>query len=118
MDERIFVNIVEVTPVKDKMTRAQSISAMMSMGMVKWPATASWYKRARHEMLLFPNGKHDDFVDAMAWLGMGVSSMSSHEPRKVSPQFDPSKPWVPTMRWIKEQDKHQKKLAIARMADL
>lgn len=76
MDTRSYANIVQVTPVKDKVTRAQSIQAMMSMGMVFWPGDATWYQRARKEMLMFPNGKHDDFVDALAHLGRGIHQMT------------------------------------------
>ena len=103
MDAHVYCNIVEVTPVKDKMTRAQSISAMMSMGMVMWPKNADWYKRANHEMLLFPNGKHDDFVDAIAHLGNGVKNMTNGVPRKVLPQFDPSKGFSMTFGDLKTQ---------------
>ena len=116
-DEKVYVNIVEVTPVKDKMTRAQSISAMMSMGMVKWPADAPWLNRARHEMLLFPNGKHDDFVDAMAWLGMGVASMVSAKPRKESLDFKVNKPFSITMRDVKASARYKKRLDFLRTQD-
>ena len=77
MDTRVFANLVQVVPVRDKMTRAQSINAMMSMGLVKWPSFAPWYSRAKHELLTFPNGKHDDFVDFIAHLGNGIHKMTS-----------------------------------------
>jgi hypothetical protein len=90
---------------------------MMSMGMVKWPADASWLNRARHEMLLFPNGKHDDFVDAMAWLGMGIASMVSAKPRKESLDFTTNKPFSITMRDVKASAKYKKRLNFLRTQD-
>ncbi len=75
METKTFFNITQVVPAKDKMTRAQPINGMMSMGLVKWPQFAPWFQRARRELLLFPNGKHDDFVDFLAHLGMGINQM-------------------------------------------
>lgn len=114
MDERTFVNIVEFTPTKDKMTRAQTIQGMMSMDMVRWPDGASWYARAKKEMLNFPNGKHDDFVDAMAWLGMGVHSMIDTKPAKKEELFQINAPWVPTVKWLKDSVSRKKADELAR----
>lgn len=114
MDSRTYVNIVEVTPVKDKVARAQTIQGMMAMGLVRWPENAPWYQRAKKEMLNFPNGKHDDFVDAMAWLGMGVHSMLDSKPRQAAPEFKPNAPWVPTVKWLKDSVKRKKSEELAR----
>jgi hypothetical protein len=108
MDERVFANIVQVLPAKDKMTRAQTFQGMMSMGMVKWP-DAPWFKRAKHELLTFPNGKHDDLVDASAHLGRGVHQMISPTARAVTPKFDPFVGFNITPRLLKEQDKRDKR---------
>lgn len=75
--QRIYCAIDEKTPTKDKMTRAQSVQAMMSMGKVHFPAGAPWWERAKNEMKKFPSGKHDDFVDTLSWMGLGVASMIS-----------------------------------------
>lgn len=71
-DRRIYVNIREQTPSSDKMTRAQSIQARASMGMVRFPASAPWLGRAVSELLKFPQGMNDDFVDALAHIGLGL----------------------------------------------
>ena len=88
-DTGTFFNITQVTPVKDKVSRAQSIQGMMSMGLVKWPSFAPWFQRARREMLLFPNGRHDDFVDFIAHLGRGVHYMVKNRPKKVVESVEP-----------------------------
>ena len=120
MDEKTFGNVVQVTPVKDKVTRAQSFQAMMSMGIVMWPKCA-WFQRAQKEFLMFPNGKHDDFVDAAAWLGMGVHRMISGNgagAKKV--EIDYSAPTVGfniTPTTLKEQVKKTKRLESLLLAD-
>lgn len=73
-EEHTYCSIIEKTPVKDKQTRAQSIQARMSMGKVFFPTFAPWYADAVEQMLNFPNGAHDDFVDFIAWIGIGLST--------------------------------------------
>lgn len=114
MDEKVFANIIQVTPVKDKMTRAQSFQGMMAMGMVMWPKT-QWFQRAKREFLLFPNGKHDDFVDAAAHLGRGVQHMISSTPLPIPVEFVPNVGMNITMRSIREQKENDQRAL--RLAD-
>ena len=115
--QRVYANIVEVTPVKDKVTRAQTLIGMMAMGLVKWPSFASWYQRLRREFLMFPNGKHDDAVDAVAHLANGINSMGASKPRVPIMTEDINKPWVPTLRWVKDTAKAKDRLRIAALRD-
>lgn len=55
---------------KDKITRARSIQARMRAKGVKFDKEADWYPIFENECLTFPRGKHDDQVDAFAYLGM------------------------------------------------
>lgn len=76
MRERcIYTSIEEVTPAKDKLTRAQAIHGRMAMGMVRFPKFAPWWPDAEHELLSFPTGAHDDVPDALAHLGKGLETM-------------------------------------------
>lgn len=109
-EEQFFINIIPVTPIVDKMQRAQSIQGMMAMGKVRWPEKAPWLQRAMKEMMTFPNGKHDDFVDAMAWLGMGLAAMFSGTAKKPEVPFNPNAPWVPTLKWLKDGEARKKRL--------
>lgn len=99
-----YINIREVTPVADKVQRSQSIIARVAMGKVFFPKGASWTEKAINEMMAFPNGVHDDFCDALAWIGIGLQS-----------QFAPSRngrierkrqmPAYGTLEWVKLADR-------------
>lgn len=109
IEEKVFVSIQEITPVKDKMTRAQSIKGMVDMGLVRFPKWLTSWQRVEREILLFPNGKNDDFVDALALLGMGIVQMTSKSPGKPAENEDLNQPWHPTMRWFKETQKRRER---------
>jgi predicted phage terminase large subunit-like protein len=55
---------------KDKPTRARSIQARLRAHGVKFDKEGDWYPLFENEMLSFPRGKHDDQVDAFAYLGL------------------------------------------------
>lgn len=55
---------------KDKQTRARSIQARLRAHGVKLDKEGDWYPLFENEMLSFPRGKHDDQVDAFAYLGL------------------------------------------------
>lgn len=92
-----FINIVEVTPVADKATRAQAIAARFAMGKVLFPKDAWWTEKAINQLLAFPNATHDDFVDALAYIGLGLQSQfAAPGPREADkvPKFG-------TLGWVK-----------------
>jgi predicted phage terminase large subunit-like protein len=55
---------------KDKVTRARSIQARMRAHGVKFAKEDDWFFNFEQELLTFPRGKHDDQVDAFAYLGL------------------------------------------------
>lgn len=95
-----YINLVEVTPASDKVQRAQSIAARVAQGKVLFPRKAVWSERAINELLAFPNGNHDDFVDALAYIGLGLTSQFG--PRTAAP---PPKQEFGTFGWVKEHTK-------------
>ena len=72
IEEGVYCAIEEVTPVANKVQRAQSIQGRMAMGKVYFPTVAPWMVKATDELMKFPNARHDDFVDALSWVGMGL----------------------------------------------
>lgn len=99
LETDVYINLVEVTPATDKETRAQSIAARAAMGKVFFPKNSWWTEKAINEMMAFPNGTHDDFVDAMAYIGLGLGS-------QVGPGSSAPKPKVHegTFNWLKQND--------------
>jgi predicted phage terminase large subunit-like protein len=113
MRERgVFAVVEEVTPAKDKPTRAQAIRGRMKMGMVHFPIFAHWWPQAKHELLTFPVGKHDDFVDWLAHVGMGLSRMVSATVPKV---VTPARAY--TFAWLKGEAKRSEQERLMALDD-
>lgn len=69
--KNIFLNLVKLKHGgKDKIARARSIQARMRARGVKFDTSADWFAQFQDECLTFPRGKHDDQVDAFAYLGL------------------------------------------------
>ena len=75
LDSNTFPNIYPVAPSSDKLTRARSIQARMRAGAVKFDKAADWYFDFEDEAIIFPRGKHDDQVDAFAYVGLVLDKM-------------------------------------------
>jgi len=54
----------------DKLTRAVTILSKYKMGMVYHRAKAKWLPAIEHELLEFPGGRHDDFIDTASDAGI------------------------------------------------
>lgn len=98
-----FTSIIEVTPASDKATRAQSIAGRFSMGYVYFPKAKWWTEKAINELMGFPNGLHDDFVDALAYIGMGLQYQTG-APKAAAREvkYRPG-----TFGWFKEQSRQE-----------
>lgn len=74
---------------KKKDVRATNIRGVINGGNLYVPAGATWWKEFVEELIPFPAGKHDDQVDAIAYLGLMLPSMmvNKFDPksRKLSP---------------------------------
>lgn len=95
--EEVYGAIEEKTPVRDKLTRARAIMARAAMRPIRVPVFMGWWNDALEQLLKFPNGKHDDFVDWLAWHGIGLDGISAAVPQKVVTlrNYRPgSVPWV------------------------
>ena len=70
-----YPNLVLQKPSADKIQRAQSIRARMRAGAVKFDKAADWYDKFEAELMRFPRDRHDDQVDAFAYLGLILNKM-------------------------------------------
>jgi phage terminase large subunit-like protein len=75
----IYINIIGRTPTKDKQSRARSLQARLRSGSVLCDTEAEWYPDFYEEMTTFPRGEHDDRVDAAAWIGLELASLSKSD---------------------------------------
>ncbi len=55
---------------KDKLTRSRSIQARMRASGCRFDKSQEWYQIFEDECMRFPRDKHDDQVDAFAYLGL------------------------------------------------
>ncbi|WP_439392551.1 phage terminase large subunit [Bradyrhizobium sp. PMVTL-01] len=103
VEREVYINIREITPSQDKPTRAQSFAGRFAMGKVYFPKDALWTERAVGELLAFPNGLHDDFVDACSLIGLGLQSQ--FKPGKSASEKKKPQPAYGTVNWLKQHDK-------------
>jgi len=69
-------------PINDKVARARPAQGWTQQGKIILPADQPWTEEFIAELLRFPNGVHDDQVDALAWLVRMVNKASTpHRPR-------------------------------------
>lgn len=103
-EEKVYVAIDAVTPSKDKPTRARSIQGRLRMKKVHFPAFAPWWSAARNQLLKFPYGTHDDFVDWLAHIGQGLTKEVGGTVKKDDPD---NVIRVGSIGWILKQSKQK-----------
>ena len=81
-----------IKPVGDKQIRMTNQTALIESGRVWLPADADWVQSYLHELVLFPNARHDDQVDSTSqaldyltsWFdGKGVFEFTRREAAKA-----------------------------------
>ena len=85
---------------RDKEARARAIQGRMQQGMVFLPRNETFTGPLVAELLRFPNGVHDDQVDALAWIGLMMAEFNSFNERIVEP---PS--WRDKLRYLGREPK-------------
>lgn len=79
--------IEELNPGKrDKVARARSIQGRMQQGLVFFRKNCNATAALVAEMMRFPNGLHDDGVDAMSWIGQMLSLLVRPRETKAPPK--------------------------------
>lgn len=80
----IYPSVNIETPTTDKRARARGIQGRMRAGGVEFDHSADWFPSLQQEMLRFPRDKHDDQVDAMAWVGLTLDKVNeARTPKEV-----------------------------------
>jgi len=60
---------------KDKIQRARSIQARIRARSVRFAKEEEWYGPLEDELIKFPRARHDDQVDALAYMGLLLDKM-------------------------------------------
>jgi predicted phage terminase large subunit-like protein len=105
LEKRVFCSIEELPPIGDKQQRAQSIQARMSMMKVVFPVFPAWWAEAHDQMLKFPQGSHDDFVDTIALFGIGLHKQRGQRALKKKAEA----PRHMTMGWVIDSAARERK---------
>lgn len=97
-EEKVYVTVQEVTPVNDKVSRAQGIIGRFSMKKVWMPKFSWWTHLAIEQLMKFPYATHDDLVDALSLIGLVMDQLfgaSLHRP------VENKGPVTGTLAWVK-----------------
>ena len=84
LEKRVFCAMDPIVPAHDKQQRAQPIQARRAMKMVHFPIWCRWWAEAQDQILKFPNGAKDDFVDTLSLIGLGLAKMRPRQRQKPS----------------------------------
>ncbi len=107
-----YVTIDPVVPSKDKRTRARAIQGRMRMGKVHFPAFAPWWADFRNQLLKFPYATHDDAIDWLAHIGMGLMK----EIAAPKPRTDGNVVRVGSIQWVLADTKRREQREKSRKA--
>jgi predicted phage terminase large subunit-like protein len=108
IEENVYCPIVAVTPSADKVLRSSAIQGRMQQGKVFFPGYAPWWPQAKNQILRFPNALHDDFVDFISWIGIGLESLygQSGPPPDAPREFASG-----TIGWLKRHRERERRQA-------
>ena len=96
-EEKTYCTLNPIIPSRDKQSRARAIQGRMQMRKVHFPAYAPWWKAAKSQLLKFPHGTHDDFVDWLSLIGQGMLQL--HPAQRVVEKTEETVN-TGSMKWI------------------
>jgi len=74
-DPHAFINFEKKTPSQDKRTRARPMQKEMRAHNVEWDTKAEWFPGCQNEFLRFDKGVHDDDVDSLGVIFLGLQDL-------------------------------------------
>ncbi|MDG3089237.1 phage terminase large subunit [Vibrio hannami] len=74
-EEGVYVPFMMEMRTQDKVQYAHAARARAAQGLIRFPRFAPWWGDAKAEMLKFPNGRYDDFVDTVSNIGMRMNDV-------------------------------------------
>lgn len=111
-DRNIFTPIMPVRPHNDKQTRARSAQGMAQLRRFRFPRFAPWWMDARSQLLRFPYGAKDDFVDFLAHVANGLDQiLRAGRVEETRPDAVPFSTNVVLLETLKRASKEKQKVA-------
>lgn len=92
-ERKVYPTFEVLVPLTDKLVRANPLKGRMQLGKVYFPEDNArpWVEVCVRELIVFPNGKNDDQVDALAW---AVRMTLNHSaPRDPAPKPKGPESW-------------------------
>ncbi len=109
-EEKVYITLIPKTPSKKKRVRARAIQGRVQMRKVHFPAFAAWWPEAKAQLLKFDYGTHDDFVDWISWIGLGLTSeYSAEEPNPKKVVKSGTLAWIKASSSVQERQERIKK---------
>lgn len=88
-ERRVFFNRVQEASTVDKVARARSFQGQMASGKVFFRAGTEWLADLMSELMVFPNGRYDDQVDAITKMTQMLDRMRGAMPKKPAEDKNP-----------------------------
>ena len=82
-EKQVFCAMDPISPAADKQQRAQAIQARSTQAMVHFPLFTRWWAEAQDQILKFPTGAKDDFVDTLSLIGLGLAKMRPRQRQRA-----------------------------------
>lgn len=105
----IYVPVEELPEGKDKQAKAQAIRGRMAAKKVFFPDVPE-FADAEHELLTFPGGLHDDFIDAMAKIGQGLLKIVGNSPLPTEKKLEEILNPPLTYQWLCDSDARRNRM--------
>ena len=79
------INLRAVKADTDKIMRAMPLDDLVKNELLWWMGEAAWLQTLEEEILQFPNGKHDDHVDVLAYAARVFDGIPQLRTKKLEP---------------------------------
>lgn len=80
---RLGLPVRQVKADKDKLARALPTAARLEQNTIWFPKGEPWMRELELEVLAFPGGRHDDFVDTLAYAVLEVAKASAYSDHRL-----------------------------------
>lgn len=86
-EKRYYPSFEVLKPLTDKMVRASPLRGRMQLKKVFFDKDATWFIDMFRELTRFPNTKHDDIVDSLAWAVRLTLSNAAPREKDTTPKI-------------------------------